>query len=100
LINNKNDSTGQILATTNEDKVDILNNYFANVFINETYEEVEEEVISGIPNMDKIVIEEDVILKKLLNIYVSKSAGPDQIHLRVLNELRNEIAYPLKLIFE
>jgi len=63
-INNKNDSTGQTLATTNEDKVDNLNNYFASVFINETYEEVEEEANSGIPNMDKIVIEEDVILKK------------------------------------
>jgi len=64
LINNKNDSTGQILATTNQDKVDILNNYFSSVFINEAYEEVEEEAISGIPNMDKLDIEEDVILKK------------------------------------
>jgi len=53
LINNKNDSTGQILATTNEDKVDILNNYFASGFINETYEEVEE-AISGTPNMEWI----------------------------------------------
>jgi len=49
--------------------------------------------------MDKLVIEEDVILKKL-NINVNKSADPDQIHPRVLYELRNEIAYPLKLIFE
>jgi len=100
LINNENDSTGQTLATTNEDKVDILNNYFASVFINETFGEVEEEAISGIPHMDKIVIEEDVILKKLFNINVNKSAGADQIHPRVLYELRNEIAYPLKLIFE
>jgi len=34
--------------------------------------------------MDKLVIEEDVIFKKLLNINVNKSAGPDQIHPRVL----------------
>jgi len=38
LINNKNDSTSQILAITNEDKVDIFNNYFSSVFINVTYE--------------------------------------------------------------
>jgi len=51
--------------------------------------------------MDKIVIEEDVILKKkLIDINFNKSACPDQIHPRVLYELRNEIAYPLKLIFE
>jgi len=84
----------------NEDKVDILNNYFSSVFINETYEEVEEKAISGIPNMDKLVIEEDVILIKLLNIDANKSAGPDQIHPRVLYELRNKIAYPLKPILE
>jgi len=29
----------------NEDKSDILNNYFASVFIKETYKEVEEEAI-------------------------------------------------------
>jgi len=38
-----------------------LNNYFLSVFINETYEEVEEEAFSGIPNMDMLVIEEDLI---------------------------------------
>jgi hypothetical protein len=95
------------LATTNEDEVDILNDYFSSVFVNESYEtgnesyeEVEEEAISGIPKMDKLVIEEDVIFKKLLNLNVNKSAGPDQIHPRVLYELRNEIVYPLKLIFQ
>ena len=56
--------------------------------------------LSGIPNMDKLIIDEDVILKKLLNLNINKSAGPDQIHPRVLYELRNEIAFPLKLIFE
>ena len=38
-------------------------------------------------------------LKKLVNLDIHKSAGPDQIHPRVLYELRNEIAFPLKLIF-
>ena len=50
--------------------------------------------------MDKIVINKEVILKKLLILNINKSAGPDQIHPRVLYELRNEIAFPLKLIFE
>ena len=48
--------------------------------------------------MDKLIIDEDAILKKLVNLDIDKSAGPDQIHPRVLYELRNEIAFPLKHI--
>ena len=36
---------------------------------------VEEEAICGIPHMDKIVINEEVILKKLLILNINKSAG-------------------------
>ena len=50
--------------------------------------------------MDKLIIDEDVIFKKLLNLNIYKFAGPNQIHPRVLYEPRNEIAFPLKLIFE
>jgi len=50
--------------------------------------------------MDKLVIEGFNFFFKLLNNNVNKSAGPDQIHPRVIYELRNEIAFPLKLIFE
>jgi len=41
--------------------------------------------------MVKLVIEEDLILFKLLNINVNKSAIPDQIHPSVLYKLRNKI---------
>ena len=50
--------------------------------------------------MDKLIIDEDVMFKKLLNLNINKSAGSDQIHPKVLYELRIEIAFPLKLIFE
>ena len=40
------------------------------------------------------------IVKRLGNLNVFKSPGPDMLHLRVLREGRNEIAVPLKLIFE
>ena len=38
--------------------------------------------------------------KKLVNLDINKSAGPAQIHPRVLYELRNEIAFSLKLNFK
>ena len=34
------------------------------------------------------------------NVSVTKSPGPDNIHPRILYELRHEIATPLKILFE
>ena len=38
--------------------------------------------------------------KRLANLNVFKSPGPDLLHPRVLMEVRSESAYPLKVIFE
>ena len=46
------------------------------------------------------IISEQIILKKLNNLNVTKSLGPDNIHPRILYELRHEIATPLKILFE
>jgi hypothetical protein len=40
------------------------------------------------------------IFLRLSKLNVNKSSGPDGLHPRLLYEARNEIAYPLKLIFE
>ena len=50
--------------------------------------------------MDAIEISTDDIIKRLTNLNINKSSGPDNLHPRILYEVRNEIAYPLKLIFE
>ena len=46
------------------------------------------------------IISEQIILKKLNNLNVTKSPGPDNIHPHILYELRHEIATPLKILFE
>jgi Reverse transcriptase (RNA-dependent DNA polymerase)/Endonuclease-reverse transcriptase len=40
------------------------------------------------------------ILEKLTKLNITKSAGPDNIHPRILFELKDFIAYPLKLMYE
>ena len=50
--------------------------------------------------MDTIQISTDDITKRLANLNINKSSGPDNLHPRILYEVRNEISYPLKLIFE
>jgi len=50
-------------------------------------------------NRTTFTVNEDDIFKKLIQLKIDKSLGPDLIHPRVLYETRNVIARPLFLIF-
>jgi len=50
--------------------------------------------------MDNIIIDVNDVKKRLNNLSVYKSYGPDMLHPRLLKELQNKIALPFKLIFE
>jgi len=47
--------------------------------------------------MDYISINREVLIKKLRNLNVFKSPGPDILHPRIIKEVR---ALPLKVIFD
>ena len=51
--------------------------------------------------MSAVVITQDNVYKKLCNLNISKSPGPDMLglHPRVLYECRDVIVYPLFLIY-
>ena len=50
-------------------------------------------------NLTDIVITPEMVEKKLLKLKISKSAGPDGFHPRILKELSKSIMVPLCKIF-
>jgi len=90
-----------IIIENDDEKAQICNDYFSSV--------ITEESLTNIPNITlknciykytSIIFSETQILDKLSKLNSTKSPGPDAIHPRVLFELREYIAYHLKLIFE
>ena len=95
------DVDGSTRTTSNNiEKATALSNFFASVYIHEPPGE-----LPSIPsrhfaeNLSTLPITEELVLRKLSNIKTHKSAGNDNIHPKVLKELRQEISSPLTFIF-
>jgi hypothetical protein len=95
-----NDQGKEEKISDNQEKANILCDYFSSVF-NKKSEITEVNILDkDVQQLNQIEIGEEDIIKRLNKLNVYKSPGPDLLHPRVLKEVRNEIAYPLKLIFE
>jgi len=57
------------------------------------------ENVTNVISLEKLVMNELDILKRLDKIDINKSPGPDGIHPRISYEVRHEIADVLKIIF-
>jgi hypothetical protein len=91
------------LIIEDEDRATLLNNYFGSVFTKEDLNNIPEpkQMFYGDESeeLTDIVVSEIDVLIKLENIKVDKSPGGDNIHPKLLFELRNEIAKPLALLY-
>ena len=97
------DDLGNVI---NDDKLtaDVLNNYFVSVFTNEDLTNVPDpdQVFRGYNVSDalnNIEINETVVYKKLTELNVNKSAGVDDLHPKLLYELRDVLTKPLARLF-
>ena len=94
------DEDPNFMASADKDKANRLADFFSGVMTKE---------IDGVWNLINkpeirhsldIEINEEIVIKKLSKLKIGKSPGPDNIHPRVLKELKNVIVTPLTLIFK
>ena len=89
-----------MLTDTDDEKAEVLSNFFASVFTDEPLGNWE---ISPPPTAsidDNLELTMNDIREELNQLDTSKSPGPDGIHPRVLFELREFILKPLLIIFQ
>ena len=84
----------------NTDKADLLNSYFCSVFTKEKLDILPEILdLQNINILQNIELNNVLVTKKLENLNVNKSMGPDELHPRVLKELAVELGQPLAILF-
>ena len=88
------------LTKCDSEKAEVLNNFFTSVFTLEDSSNIPSFPQRTPKTLSTPVISVDEMKNKLKQLNTSKSAGPDNMHPRLLKELAEVIALPLKLLFD
>ena len=87
------------LTTSDLEKCEILNKFFASVFTVEDTEEVPTFTCENDQFVDTMSITDTDMEKALKSLKINKSPGPDGLHPRILSELSHELSKPFTLLF-
>ena len=88
------------LTSSEEEKAEILVNYFTSVFTVENPIEMPNIIKHSEASIGEIEFTKPDLNKRLHKLNVSKSPGPDQLHPRILRECANIIDEPLTILFK
>ncbi|XP_071944656.1 uncharacterized protein [Antedon mediterranea] len=97
-IPNLTDSNGRHVSD-DKDKAELLNTFFSSVFVDENFSNVPAIDDTSEDFLSQVDFPCDEILNILSTLNITKTAGPDGIHPRILVELKDIICYPLHIIF-
>ena len=86
-------------SSSDAEKCTLFNNFFSSVFTREGEGELPIFERTVNEKLDTISITEEKMHRALNSLKEAKSPGPDEIHPRVLKELAEQLAYPLKTLF-
>ncbi|XP_059578763.1 RNA-directed DNA polymerase from mobile element jockey isoform X1 [Alligator mississippiensis] len=88
-------------VTDRGDKAELLNEFFASVFLSEGHDKSLTGVVERQQQGARLpCVDSEMVQSHLEELDAFKSAGPDELHPRVLKALANIIAEPLARIFE
>ena len=88
------------VTETDEEKARELNTFFSSVFTKEDISETCDFSASFENPLNDVEISVEDMKKKLQSIKEGKSPGPDKIHPKILKENAQELALPLKILFD
>ena len=88
------------LVDSDFDKAETLANQFTSVFTKESDSEWDLPEHPNFTNDQQVIFSSEVILKKLKDLNINKSPGPDRVICRILVELADSIAPSLSIIFQ
>ena len=88
------------LASSDQEKADLLNSYFSSVFTREDLSNIPNfEVNEDIPLPDNISISPSMVWREINKLKSEKSAGPDGWLIQVLKQCLQQISLPLSILF-
>jgi hypothetical protein len=90
---------GGMLTTDGREMADILNGFFPSVFTKEDLTNLPTKNRETNKLLTDIVINERLVVKKIDKLKKDSAPGPDNIHPRLLKELKHQVARPLVIIF-
>ena len=88
------------LTTTDEEKANVLNDFFSSVFTEEDLSDIP--IVNNLSNdmfLSDLIVTEEAVKQKLNKLNTAKAMGPDGIPGIILKELKCEISLPLSTIF-